>query len=314
MGYPPPGRLLRAGHGARRLHARFEPGPRPGQGPTVVLEAALGGSSLGWAFVEPEVRRQAATLCYDRAGLGWSDPAPGARGLEAMTADLEAVLEAEAAPAPYVLVGHSFGALVARDYAARRPERVAGLVLVDPPALGEWARPDGEHAAKLATGIRLARRGEWAARFGVAQAAAWLIRIGAFRMAAGMARAVSGGRLRTRSDFNFTPAAKLPPERKPVMRWLWTRPQFYHALAQQMEALPEACRRVAELPAPTGMPVTVLSAADTPAAQLDEHARLAAAAGGTHRRSAHSGHWIPLEDPELVVGAVREMLASFAML
>ncbi|MGH9476396.1 MAG: alpha/beta hydrolase [Terriglobales bacterium] len=300
---PAPGRMLQLG--GHLVHAQYQAGATP----TVVLEAALGGTSLGWGFVQKALAGEVATLCYDRSGMGYSEAAALPLTLDSMTSELEAVLAGISAAPPYVLVGHSFGALIVRQFAALHPEQTAGVVLVDPPALQEWAHPDAAHAARLASGIRLARRGMWAARCGVAQVAAWLVGVGALKLAAACATLISGGKLRTRSDFNFTPALRLPPEQKPVMRWFWSRSSFYQALAGQMEALPEACRRIAAAPPLGDIPLAVLSAADTPAPQLAEHAALAAAARhGSHRVAAASGHWIPLEDPELVVDSIRELL------
>ncbi len=293
-----------------RRHVQAAGASAPGAA-TVVLEAALGGSSLGWCLVQAALAPEVRVISYDRAGLGWSPMGALPRGLEAQTADLGQVLAAAAAP-PYILVGHSYGALIVRRYAALYPERVAGLVLVDPPAEGEWLAPDAAHRARLEQGIRLARRGVWAARCGLAQATAWLVGTGAFGLAAAAARLVSGGRLRARRDFNFAPAAKLPPELKPAMRWIWSRPRFFATLASQLESLPVAVRLAAAAPA-ADLPLRVLSAADTPAAQLAEHAALAArSARGAHQRAGASGHWIPLEEPELVARAVREILVAAA--
>jgi pimeloyl-ACP methyl ester carboxylesterase len=301
-----PGRFLPLACGRR--HVQLAGAAAPGA-PTVVLEAALGGSSLGWCFVQPALAAATRVLSYDRAGLGWSPMGPLPRDLAAQTAELAQVLEA-AAPPPYVLVGHSYGALLVRRYAGLHPERVAGLVLVDPPAEGEWASPDAEHRARLAQGIRLARRGVWAARCGVAQLTAWLVGTGAFGLAAASARLVSGGRLRTARDFNFAPASRLPPALKPAMRRIWSRARFYATLAAQMETLPAAVRLAAAAPLPPALPLRVLSAADTPPAQLAEHRALARrSARGAHRQAARSGHWIPLEDPDLVAHAVDEVLA-----
>jgi len=55
--------------GGYRLHLNCT-----GEGaPTVVLDAGLGGSSLDWALVQPELSRSTRTCSYDRAGMGWSD-------------------------------------------------------------------------------------------------------------------------------------------------------------------------------------------------------------------------------------------------
>lgn len=313
--FPCPGRLCTVG--SHRLHVDFHAGPAgtADAAPVVVFDAALGGSSLGWLFVERSVRQFASTLAYDRAGLGWSDAGPKPRGLPQSVSDLDAVLNDAVPGQPVVLVGHSFGALVTQYYAALHPERVLGLVLVDPPSLQEWLQPDAEHAAKLQSGIRLSRRGAWAARCGLAQFVAWLIGIGALEAAARCAVAVSGGKLNRVEAFNFTPATLLPADAKPIMRWMWTRPCFYDALASQMEALPEAVRLVAQAPPLADIPLTILSATDAPPAQVAEH-QLAARQSrwGEHRLARHSGHWIPIEEPELVIDAVRNLLEIAAQM
>ena len=308
---PPPGRLLRIA--GRPLHVQLQPAAAGIRAPTVVLEAALGGSSLGWVYVQRALAGEVPLLSYDRAGLGYSAAGPLPRDLPRLIADLEAVLQATAAAPPYLLVGHSFGALIVRQFAALHPELTAGVILVDPPWLEEWCHPNAESQAKLMSGIRLSRRGMWAARCGIAQFAAWLVATGALQWAARCATLVSGGKLRTAEDFNIPPPTKLPPELKPAMRWFWSRARFYQALASQMESLPAAARAIAAAIALGDIPLTVLSAADTPTAQRAEHQRLAAAAArGRHRVARASGHWIPLEEPDLVVAAIRALLPQSA--
>jgi pimeloyl-ACP methyl ester carboxylesterase len=99
--------------------------------PAVVLDAALGEPGmLAWASVMPLVAPNARAVAYDRAGIGSSDPmAP--LTLDGQLDDLIAVIEA-CGNGPCVVVGHSWGGLLAQLVAWRRPEIVAGLVLVDP--------------------------------------------------------------------------------------------------------------------------------------------------------------------------------------
>ncbi|MGH9481425.1 MAG: alpha/beta hydrolase [Terriglobales bacterium] len=309
---PPPGRLWSVnGH---RLHGQARPAAAAAAAaPTVVFEAALGGTSLSWHLVQPAVAELAPTLSYDRAGLGWSEAGPMPRSLPGLVAELQALLAATSTSAPLVLVGHSFGALIVRHFAAVYPELVAGLVLVDPPALEEWAHPDAAHRERLERGVRLARRGALAARCGVAQIAAALVHLGALGPASAIATAISGGKLRAARDFNFTPALRLPDAMKPALRWFWTRPRFYEALASQMEMLPEAARLVEAAPALSALPLAVLSAADTPPLQRREHEGVAGQSRrGQHHVARAAGHWIPLEEPELVIETVRSVLEAAA--
>jgi pimeloyl-ACP methyl ester carboxylesterase len=108
--------------------------------PTVILEAGLGGGHSSWALVQPGAAQFARVCSYDRAGIGMSDPAPTPRTSQAVVADLHALLGAANMPGPYILVGHSFGALHVRLYTHTYPDEVIGLVLVDPVHEDWWSR------------------------------------------------------------------------------------------------------------------------------------------------------------------------------
>jgi pimeloyl-ACP methyl ester carboxylesterase len=99
--------------------------------PTVVLEAGLGGDSFNWQGVQPQLGRVTRTCAYDRAGLGNSVSLPGVHDARAEIDDLAHLLDGARLDPPYVLVGHSYGGLLARLFAAAHPQEVAGLVLVD---------------------------------------------------------------------------------------------------------------------------------------------------------------------------------------
>lgn len=103
--------------------------------PVVVLEAGLDASgTTAWFDFQERFRALTRTCAYDRAGLGFSDRRPRALGSpdgSLMADELHALLEASGEPPPYVLVGHSFGGMVVRLFAAAYPEDVAGVVLED---------------------------------------------------------------------------------------------------------------------------------------------------------------------------------------
>ncbi|GAA4386196.1 alpha/beta fold hydrolase [Tsukamurella soli] len=98
--------------------------------PTVVFEAGMGASRSTWGAVVPTVAAHTATVAYDRSGLGRSAPAADDRSLPRLVDDLLDVL-AEI-DGPVVLVGHSWGGPIVRRAAAVVPDRVVGVVLVDP--------------------------------------------------------------------------------------------------------------------------------------------------------------------------------------
>jgi pimeloyl-ACP methyl ester carboxylesterase len=99
--------------------------------PTVVLENGLGEHTPSWAWIVKNVARDTRVCVYDRAGQGWSESAAGPQDGVQVAADLHTLLERAAVPGPYVLAGHSVGGTYALTFAARYPQQVAGMVLLD---------------------------------------------------------------------------------------------------------------------------------------------------------------------------------------
>lgn len=101
--------------------------------PTILLEAGDESGSEDWGEVRGALAADTRTCAYDRAGTGRSDDATGCRGLDDLLADLETLLAAAEISGPYVLVGASGGGYLMAGFAARHPDEVAGLVLVETP-------------------------------------------------------------------------------------------------------------------------------------------------------------------------------------
>jgi pimeloyl-ACP methyl ester carboxylesterase len=99
--------------------------------PTVILDSGLGVPAAGWDLVMSDVAKFARVCSYDRAGYGWSSAGPMPRTSGEIVKELHALLAASGEKGPYVLVGHSFGGYNVRVYADQYPADVAGLVLVD---------------------------------------------------------------------------------------------------------------------------------------------------------------------------------------
>jgi pimeloyl-ACP methyl ester carboxylesterase len=138
--YPAPGQLVDIG--GYRLHL-YCMGEQSDGSPTVILEQGLGGTSPAWALVQPEVAKVTRVCAYDRAGLGWSDPAPKGtpRDGTQVASELHTLLQQANIPAPYVVVGHSSGGLYALSFAHQYPNEVVGVVLLDSSHPDQWNMP-----------------------------------------------------------------------------------------------------------------------------------------------------------------------------
>jgi pimeloyl-ACP methyl ester carboxylesterase len=108
--------------------------------PSILLETGIPSEGLnqfaarGHTFTS-KLAARTRTCAYDRAGSGSADPAPNQpRSLDDVTGDLHALLAAAKIDGPYVLVGHSGGGMIVTYYAAKYPDGVTGVVMLDVPA------------------------------------------------------------------------------------------------------------------------------------------------------------------------------------
>jgi pimeloyl-ACP methyl ester carboxylesterase len=125
QGPQPPGKLIDIG--GHRLHLLCS-----GEGePTVILESGLGGYSVDWGLVQPQVAKFTKVCSYDRASYAWSDPGPEPRGLRTSVSELHRLLEQAKVKPTYILVGQSWGGRIVRLFAHTYPQEVAGMALID---------------------------------------------------------------------------------------------------------------------------------------------------------------------------------------
>ena len=125
---PPPGKLVDVG--GWRLHLNCTGNIKAGR-PTVVLESGSGDFSFDWSLVQPGISRFTRVCSYDRAGNAWSDLGPRPRTMKQVAYELHTALTKTGSKGPYVLVGQSIGGLLIRSFAGMYPKEVAGIVLVD---------------------------------------------------------------------------------------------------------------------------------------------------------------------------------------
>lgn len=122
--------------------------------PAVIFEAGLNGNSYHWTSAQNELSKTTRSCWYSRAGLNPSQARPrGMAPKEGLSAGFMAgeeykLLQAAGIPGPYVVVGHSYGGMVARLFAFAHPAETAGVVLVDASSEhqyeGDWLANDDD--------------------------------------------------------------------------------------------------------------------------------------------------------------------------
>jgi len=296
--YPPPGELVEVC--GQRLHV-----VRAGSGqPAVLFEAGVAASSLSWTRVMPEVATFARACAYDRPGLGWSDASRSSRTVDRMVAELHGVI-ARASTDPVVLVGHSFGTFLALVHAARHPDDVAGLVLLDPPT--DWQVRTPSNDRLLARGIQASHLGGVLARAGIVRASLALLTGGAPGVTRNGIRVLGPRAVRTLEHLAGE-VRKLPADVHPLVQSLWCQPKCFRGMAEHLAALPAIGAAAADVTS-LDLPLAIVSAGDHPPDVIAAHRRLASVSPrGRHIVAAGSGHWIQLDEPELVVTAIRAVI------
>lgn len=125
--HPPPGTLVDVG--GHRMHILAE--GDPGDGPTVIWIPGGHAQGLALYHLHAAIRGETRSILFDRPGTGWSDPGPFPRRTATEAVELATLLEEAGEEGPFVLAGHSYGGLLAANYARRYPERAAGVILLD---------------------------------------------------------------------------------------------------------------------------------------------------------------------------------------
>lgn len=305
----PPGRLIDVG--GWRLHVNCT-GPQHSGAPTVILEAGSGDFSFDWYLVQSAVQDFARVCSYDRAGNAWSNLGPRPRTMAQIAYELHTVLDKGDIRPPYVMVGHSSGALLAREFTRTYASEVAGLILVD-----------GTHED-----IRLNIRGELRR---VRSDATGNAIPAVQKQLASEQQALSSEETANASmmiGFAGAPAIAAPYDRLPpeAEHWrLWALAQTAHYVADDDPYWPDELQAIyaarQESPAPLGaLPLIVISRELDRSEEIEAGAELNAerrawqkdltqlSSAGRLVVAVGSGHHIQLEKPHVVVGAIRDIL------
>jgi pimeloyl-ACP methyl ester carboxylesterase len=288
---PPPGTLVDIGGLRLHLHCAGEGSP------TVVLDAALGASSLSWSLVQPDLARLSRVCSYDRAGFGWSDPGPMPRTADRIAEELHTHLER----------------LVALIFARRFRSVTSGLVLVDPAHAEDWVTPAPKEQVQIDRGVRLCRYGAVTARIGLARIVSTLVSFGQIRTARLLVKVASRRGLSRHDEAILAPVRKLPPELRPALAQFWSKPHFFEALGSQIDSVCVSAAKVLEATAGGygDLPLITISSTDPGAYRLRQQDAMATlSTRGRHIMASQSGHWIPLDQPQVVIDAVKEVVSA----
>jgi pimeloyl-ACP methyl ester carboxylesterase len=270
-----------------------------GAGPSVILETGAGGAAAAWLPVIRLLRDEARVVAVDRPGSGWSDPG------DALLPDdvarrLHSTLAAAGVPPPYLLVGHSLGALHVRAFAAAYPVDTAGLVLLDPTHEQMQTVLDGGSRAARLVGTALA---------GVLDLVAALPVPGASRLATPL----------------LAPRALMErlsddPVLRRRLRHQAAGRDALRASIRERRSVVKACAVTRPAAADVVFPVLVVSASSFDGSDRNGamrsginrlHADLASRwRNGRHEVAPATTHLLPIEAPDVAAAAIRSVLAA----
>jgi pimeloyl-ACP methyl ester carboxylesterase len=297
------GQLVEIGDGHRLFLSRMG---NTGS-PAVVFESGVAATSQNWIRLQEAVSRFAPTVSYDRGGLGWSSPAASERTPANIARELHTMLERAGVAPPYLLVGHSFGGLVVRRFAADFPEKTAGVISLDAMQPEEWPPLNLTQVSMLANAKRLTWVAVAICWLGIARVivTSQLCRGGFFARA--FSRATGPGGLHV-LDRVTCELAKMPEEIRPIVAAHWSSARFYHGLRAHIAAIPATVRQMHSAPPLPGIPVLLLTAGTAPPLAEEAVRRIGPAARQVILKD--SGHWVHLDQHDRVLAEIRAMVAG----
>jgi len=276
--------------------------------PTVVVETGLGDFSFDWVLVQGPVSQFTRICTYDRAGYAWSDPGPKPRTFAQINLELHDALQKLGERGPFVLVGHSYGGPVVRNFAAIYPSDVGALVLVDSAVEGMRVGIGGKQTIQL--GVNIKPREIPAPRETLTDS--------------DKPQAPPAGR--TQPPNELEPLYKrLPPAQQKLHLWAQSLPGVEDAENSQREWSEQYFSLWLADPQRTSLgklPLIVLTRAnggyedaDVPAAQLEQErkdgqSKLAHLSANSRQILVPSGHNMNLEDPGAVSDAIHQAVEA----
>ena len=274
--HPPIGKLIDVG--GYRVHLYCI-----GSGsPAVVIVGA--GYSFDWALVQPDVSKFTQVCAYDHSGIAWSDPGP-TDSCSLRISEIHSALKNAKISGPFVLVGHSLGALVARLYAAKYPDEVAGMVIVDHAFVGSLVLPTANSSRSAAPPILIDPPK------------------GPSNVPAGIPA----------PDRDFE---KLPSVEYQLHLWANSLPGFSKTMQRNLQMVPECSSDVESASGNKAVPfsdkplIVIRTATSIPGYEDLQKSLLALSTNSKEGLAENSGHHIMVDRPDLVVSAIRDVVEA----
>ena len=273
--------------------------------PTVIFESGIAATSQNWTWLQQQLSRHTTTISYDRLGLGWSSPATNDRTPSNLATEHHTLLGQAGIGPPYLLVGHSFGGLVARRFAADHPGKLAGVLLIDPMRPDQWPPFSEAQQNEIKRGLIFSRIGAPLARLGIVRLAMTSLLLGSGRLSRAIGR-ITGPEGRFLFDRINCEVGKMPTECRPVIVATWSSPNFYRSLAAYLNAVSASTVEMLAVPPIEGVPVVILTAAN--ATPLDDEALSRIGSNVRQVHPQNTTHWIHLDQPHHVLDAIQSLL------
>ena len=265
--------------------------------PTVILLGCGGCMTPNWGWVQPGLAQFTRVVAYDRAGFGWSEPALTPDNSQQRVAELHSALQNAGIHPPYLLVGHSYGGLLARLYAGDYPQEVVGMVLLDP------RHPDQDARWPATAQVAAASEGKMIWLLG------WLARLGVLRL----------------TDIGYQQAKDLPPAQAAQYAALWATTQFWQSIQAQGADVAELDAKARAITTLGDLPLIVISATTawlSPGAPADETRQVyttlnleqaTLSSNSLHRTVEGASHTSLVNqetDAQVTIEAVRQIMAA----
>jgi pimeloyl-ACP methyl ester carboxylesterase len=302
------GRWVTINNGAKLYISELGAEPVAGE-PTVIFEAGIGATHLNWCHIQESIAESVRAVSYDRSGLGWSSRCRSARTPGNIAAELHQLLSRAGLKPPFILVGHSFGGLVMRRYASLYPDQVAGVVLIDPMRSEQWPPFDPAKQSQIDLGCRLIRFAIPVASSGFARLMVTLLFSRASHLSDHIVGAAGEHKRHVLTRLK-TEVRKVPRKVWPAVAAHWSRPGFYAGIRSHLTSIPDTVTEMDASEPIREIPVTVLTPGNTSPLTQENLDRIGDRAHQVFAQE--SEHWIHLDEPDIVLDAIRAMMAAAA--